>query len=613
MKYGRRYLLFFIGLLLSGCSALDDSSAIQLDQSQFRMLQGSEAETWQRVQLPDSWNASRPDIGGTGIYRFELNLNVAPDRLWALLLPRVSNNAAVYLNGILLGMHGDFKGNAIIWNTPFLVIIPNGLLKPGENIIDIKVAAEANYFGRLLPPLIGAEEFIKPRYERLYFTQVILSEICAVFALTMGICMLMVWWYRRQAIYGWFALGGISWAFYALYFFVTELPFPLEHWIRFCFSCGFMMLSAMLLFLCHFMDWKHRRKEQFIMAYSLFGILLLLLLADDQLFHGIKWIMAGYALMYSLLGLALLNALRFEQSKRHALTSLIGIGINIGLGLHDWANIFFLLNQPYLLQFGQPLVFLVMGRHLLKGYTTALRDSEASNAELDQRVFVREQELYSIVQQTKQAEHERLLLNERERIMADIHDGVGGHLISALAIAESSSSDGGKLVSQTIHQALDELRLVIDSLDPDERKLSQVLAAFRYRYDQRLERQGIEISWKFDRQEELDRVGPEISLQLIRILQELMTNIIKHAEADQVSVWIGISEREYGQECWLSVADNGVGFDVNHTLGRGLGNLKRRAKAVGGSIRFTSPDTGTLAELVFPMTSLSVLEVDGNN
>jgi len=584
---------------------VDNSNVIELNQCQFR-LETSEKGSWQPLQLLDNWNQSRPDIGGIGIYRFDLDLNVAPNRLWALLLPRVSNNAAIYLNGALLGTHGDFTQRALIWNTPFIATIPSGLLKPGRNIIDIKVAARANYFGRLLPPLIGAEEFIEPRYERLYFGQVILSEICAVFALTMGICMLMIWWYRREALYGWFALGGLSWSVYALYFFVTTLPLPLEYWIRFCFSFSFIMFSAMLIFICHFMRWKHRHREQAMMIYTVIGIVILLLLPDAQLFHGIKWMMAGYAVSYSILALALVNALRFEQSHRHALVSLAGIGINIGLGLHDWANIFFMLNQPYLLQYGQPLIFLVMGRHLLKDYMSALHTSEATNTELDQRVRERERELKTSLNREKQAEQEKALLKERERIMADIHDGVGGHLISALAIAESSSGDG-ELVSQTIHQALDELRLVIDSLDPDERKLSLMLAAFRHRYDQRLERQGISIRWSFDQLEQLDEVGPEKSLQLLRILQELMTNIVKHAEADHVSVWMGISDAEGPRECWLSVADNGVGFDAGVVVGRGLGNLKRRAEAIGGSINFTSQMPGTLAELAFPLTAGEVI------
>ena len=604
----RTYCLLLL-LLLTGCNAVDETDVLTLDQGQLSMQSsGGDAPgqktVWQPVQLPDNWGVSRPGVGGTGVYRFKLDLNVAPNRLWALLLPGVSNNVAVYLNDALLGSFGDFKGYSSTWNTPVMMGIPSGLLKPGNNIIDIKVMANAN-FGRMLPPILGAEEYIRPIYEQRYFVQIVLSEICAVFALTMGVCMLMLWWYRRDSLYFWFAIGGISWAFYALYFFVTELPLPIEYWIRFCLSCGCIMLSAMFIFICQFMNWKHKHAEPLFMGYGLLGIVLLFLSPDDQLFNGFMWIMVGYVLIAAALGVALIHVLRLEQSRQHAITSLIGIGANIGLGLHDWVNIFFSLNHPYILQYGQPLLFLVMGRHLFKDYISALRKAEATNAELDERVRVREQALQRSMQLTKQAEDEKLLLKERERIMADIHDGVGGHLISALAIAESSADGSGQLVSQTIHQAMDELRLVIDSLDPDECKLSQMLAAFRYRYDQRLERQGITISWKFEQLDTLDEIGPEKALQLLRILQELITNIIKHAQADHISVWMGIQVGSLSRGCWLSVADNGIGFDVDASLGRGVGNLRRRAEAVGGSVQFSSQETGgTLVELVFPLGSI---------
>jgi len=240
----------------------------------------------------------------------------------------------------------------------------------------------------------------------------------------------------------------------------------------------------------------------------------------------------------------------------------------------------------------------VIGRHLFKNYISALHQAEATNDALDEQLRQREVALQVSMQKSREAEQEKLLLKERERIMADIHDGVGGHLISALAIAESSESGIGQMVSQTIHQALDELRIVIDSLDPDERKLSQMLAAFRHRYDQRFYHQGIDTQWKFDDLEQLDELGPEKSLQLLRILQELMSNIIKHSRATHVSIWMGIDR----QACWLTVADDGIGFDTGASLGRGLGNLKRRADAVGGKITFTSENDGVLAEIVFPLS-----------
>ncbi|MBL4774866.1 MAG: hypothetical protein JKY87_02250 [Mariprofundus sp.] len=589
MTFCCKYLLLILVLLLNACSSVDDRDVIVLNQCQFSM-QGS--ESWQPLQLPDNWNVSRPDVGGVGLYRFELHLDVAPNRLWALLLPRVSNNAAVYLNGRLVGIHGGFEGHSITWNSPFLVSIPSGMLKSGSNIIEIKVAAKANYFGRLLPPMIGAEAYIEPRYEQLYFGQIILSQICTVFALTMAICMLSIWWYRRESMYGWFALGGLSWALYALYFFVTDLPLPLEQWIRFCFSCSLIMLSSMLLFIGQFMGWKHKRQEQVFMVYCLFGILLLLLLPDDQLFDGIKWIMAGYAVMYGLLGLALINALRFEQSKQHALTSLLGIGINIGLGLHDWANIFFMLNQPYLLQYGQPLIFLVIGRHLLKDYMIALHTSEATNAELDQRVHLREKELRLSLQKTKQAEQDKLLLEERERMMHDLHDGIGGQLISALSQARKAKGLENMPLQQTISDALLDLRLVIDSLDEDMRNLPALLGMLRMRLEPQMRAANIRLVWQVQDGVELDYFGSEVSLHLLRIVQEALTNAIRHAQCSEIRICI---ERMEDEIC-VMVVDNGIGMG-DAIAGRGRGNMRRRAEKIGAVLQVGSSDQGVQVQI----------------
>ncbi len=483
-----------------------------------------------------------------------------------------------------------------------MVNIPKGLLRAGENIIDVKLEARRSYFGQFLPSWLGPQETIEPRYQWLYFTHVTLSAICAVFALTMGLCMLMIWWYRKDAMHGWFALGSLSWACYSLYFFVSDLPVSVESWVRLCFSFGFLMLASMWIFIARFMKWRWEIQERWVLSYAVFGISLLWFCPDFWVFDGIRWLMAGHALLYTALALVLLKTLYRANSKRHAATALIGIGVNIALGLHDWSNIFFMLDQPYFLQYGQPLVFLVMGRHLFRDYMEALSQAQATSEELDAKVRQRERELQASMEAVRQAEQERLLLRERERIMADIHDGVGGHLVSALAIAENAEKNAIMLVSQTIHQALDELRIVIDSLDVEECSLPRMLGAFRYRYDQRMRGQNIQVKWSFEQMDRLAQIAPDVSMQLLRILQELMTNVIKHAQAAHVLVRVGVRKSPSGWHCILSVRDDGVGFSPQEDLqGRGLGNMRRRAQAIGGNLHLQSGARGTLAEVDVPL------------
>ena len=62
-----------------------------------------DAAAWGRQTLPDNWNISRPGIGGTVWYRFDFLVADPMAKVYAIYLPRVSMNGAVYVNGLLIG------------------------------------------------------------------------------------------------------------------------------------------------------------------------------------------------------------------------------------------------------------------------------------------------------------------------------------------------------------------------------------------------------------------------------------------------------------------------------------------------------------------------------
>ncbi|MDH3453223.1 MAG: hypothetical protein OEN20_12485, partial [Gammaproteobacteria bacterium] len=105
---------------------------------------------WQPVTLPDDWHARGGVEARQGWYRLSLPLNVPPDRLWGIYLPSVNMNAAVWLNGELLGDGGRFADPvARNWNRPLYFAIPNGLLRPAENLVHIRVRTEPALYGLL--------------------------------------------------------------------------------------------------------------------------------------------------------------------------------------------------------------------------------------------------------------------------------------------------------------------------------------------------------------------------------------------------------------------------------------------------------------------------------
>jgi signal transduction histidine kinase len=141
--------------------------------------------------------------------------------------------------------------------------------------------------------------------------------------------------------------------------------------------------------------------------------------------------------------------------------------------------------------------------------------------------------------------------------------------------------------------------MVIDSLEPMDHDLATVLATLRYRLGSRLEASGVALDWQVQDLPALDWMGPTETLQVMRIVQEVLSNVIKHAQAKQVVVSAG-QAKDAVNVCF---SDDGVGFDTaSASTGRGLRSLFHRSRALGGQLEFVSrPGSGTTVHLKLPL------------
>jgi signal transduction histidine kinase len=200
------------------------------------------------------------------------------------------------------------------------------------------------------------------------------------------------------------------------------------------------------------------------------------------------------------------------------------------------------------------------------------------------------------------AQHARLrdqaLLAERQRLMQDMHDGLGSALLSALLAVEQGAM-AREAVVLVLRECVDDLRLVIDSLEPVGRDLVALLATLRYRLGRRLQQGGLVVEWDVQNLPPLDWLEPPAALQVLRLMQEALSNVIKHARARRVRV----ATRHLGDWVEIHVEDNGRGFDVEQAgRGRGLASLRRRADRLGGILAIDSaPGRGTHLCLRLPV------------
>ncbi|HEY9108282.1 MAG TPA: sensor histidine kinase [Roseateles sp.] len=200
-------------------------------------------------------------------------------------------------------------------------------------------------------------------------------------------------------------------------------------------------------------------------------------------------------------------------------------------------------------------------------------------------------------QLTQAAERERTLLLERQRLMHDMHDGVGSHLIALLRMAESGTASPAAM-ADLLRGAIEELRLTIDSLEPLEHDLATLLATLRNRVGRRLEGAGLALEWQMADMPPLPWLEPAQALQVLRLVQEAITNVVKHARARTLRVSAG----PVGDALEVCIADDGGGFDpATAGAGQGLPGMRKRALALGAELHVdAAPGAGCRVRLRLP-------------
>lgn len=209
----------------------------------------------------------------------------------------------------------------------------------------------------------------------------------------------------------------------------------------------------------------------------------------------------------------------------------------------------------------------------------------------------------------RQQARQTAVLAERERIARDLHDVVTQSIYSLINFAEAAreSAIAGDMaevqrtaqsIMQTAQQALGEMRVLLYDLRSDvlaSRGLSQALADRLASVEHQA---GIESTLQVAGAE---RLSPELEDVFYRVALEALNNVFRHANAVSVIVDVEVA----ADRAVLRVSDSGRGFHVTAAAdgpGTGLSNMRRRANAVGGTLRIRSrPGEGTQLEFSVPL------------
>jgi two-component system sensor histidine kinase UhpB len=248
------------------------------------------------------------------------------------------------------------------------------------------------------------------------------------------------------------------------------------------------------------------------------------------------------------------------------------------------------------------------------------RELAAARQELEAKVAERTAQLEEAVLAVRAADDEKrrlivhvnaLMEDERRRIAAEIHDQLNASLLAVrLTAASLRSRDGMSPPAEEVDEAAERIDKTVESVYVSARRIVKMLRP------EVLDTLGLrkaldEMVLQYDEMHptcrfrllcapDFPQLSDPLAITVYRIVQEALSNIVKHAQATDAVV--SLSMEENGRRLVVAVSDNGRGMGgVSAESGIGVIGMRERTRAAGGTLRITPNESGgTVVEVRFP-------------
>lgn len=552
---------------------------------------------------PVRWPPTRRDYGVRCVvldYAAGTSAASLADDEWALLLLGVHQDASVDLDGIRIrdGAPRDRRSLAF---TPILMPLASGLVGPDTTHIrvEVRVGGPTEAPARMRAAYLGPVEPLSTWHSRHQTLQEggARAAVLLMAAMLLFLVPIAALGPPNPAL-RWYAVTIVLAIAYLAMFATIWRPLPAGAWLIVMMASQCVALAAF----ARMSDYElglSPRMSPLILA----GIAALLLSIAPM------WADAAARIGLDVAGRLLLLAILLDLIRRwwrsrdrpmipDARWFVGGIALLLLLAVSDSL---FLLGRgrwpaiAYLLHFAILYLVALMFVALIVRLLAALRESARSQERLRLALAERTRELTAEFALRREAEAARMLAEERQRILRDMHDGVGGRLVALLSQIEEDSISRDDLAAE-MRRTLEDLRLMVDSLDPACADLSVALAMLRRRVGAGLAGSRVKIEWATSHLPDLPPLPPGTVLHVLRIAQEAIANALRHADASAIRI-----EGDWsGGVFTLRIVDDGRGGAVIGA-GRGLVHLRERAQAIGATLELESGRSGTRVTLRLPM------------
>lgn len=598
-----------MGALVLACPA--QAQTITLTSAHATVRVGNAVEV-QEVTLPYVWDRAHPGMSGDAVFvltwqNSSWSTSSQPLFPWGIYLPYVGNTFEVWVNGQLLQQQGDIElvNGASYSRRPQWVALPPSVMTNGHNLLEIRFHADAMRRAGLGPVQIGPQHVLLPVYEKAYAIQLGWPLVVLAFSLTVSVWALMLWRSRRawgktpsreDDVYLIAALTELFWSVRMLDNVLITPPLPWPWWGMVVNTVYVLWIYCAFEFVHRVTDYELGKFRPVVQGIAGVGVLCGVLAV---VWH--KPVLWTYTMGFLAFVLLLYGFWFCVFTIRHANTGRMFIAgsvlVNVMAGALEWlarASGSLYGTSPYLrytsVLFGWALVIVVMRR-----FNEASEEAHHLVHTLSERVKEKETEIATVYAQREQIQHEHVRHTERNRILRNMHDGVGTHVSSAIRQLESGKTEVTEVV-QTLRDSLDQLKLSVDMMSFELGDVTSLLASLRYRLTPRFESSGIHLIWNLRADLPLVRGLDWDGMAHVRfMLFEIFSNALQHSKASILSVSTTLEDGRWT----LRVKDNGVGFDVKAKGHKGLRFLHERAYAIGALLRIRSDTGWTCIEISF--------------
>lgn len=534
----------------------------------------------------------RLEAATTTLYmRFQFELEEPLAEIQAVYLPKMTDNVSITLNGTKIR---SVPPQSRSWNHPVFAQISASLLRVGKNQINLILTGPPQEGLKLFPFLVGPMAELEPVKNFRTTIGVGIARFSLGLMAILFVVVGSVWLARRDdKTYLWLSLSCLSACVFLTHYGYDISLFPYKYWTLAWTLSIYVYVFFIMKFINRFLILPRLPVEKIYLQFILFSAVIVLITPAKYVFLMALIFNAGTAM--SAIGVLVIFWLNKEKSTRRDFTVFfLVLSVSLGIGLYE--EILHVLNEPprnlHMLQYMPLAMSIVCLWLIMSRLIQSLSEFEELTGSLHQTIAQKTDELATSYKNLAEAEKHKAIDDERQRIMLDLHDGIGGQLVNTLAYMENRNV-GDETLQTALEDALRDLALMLDSLENDD-SITTLLGMLRTRLETLLEANGLKFNWQIGEEPILPQPGPSQNLHLARIVQEAITNIIKHGNASVITVASNASS--------VTISDNGSGFDMTDLPGQqghhGIIGMRRRAEQIGARLEISSSDQGTEVKLV---------------